>query len=142
MKSPKSMPRNTLRRNHLLDGFCWSGQNLQVLSYLGLAEVTSSKKGVSPGTYRGRTWPVTMRYVPRNPTVLPLGPHGIPPGVRRYVRSRYLKGVVPLIRSRSDGAAGRDGVQERQPPDGPVVRLPAEAVAGFPSRKALLGRRP
>ena len=60
MTRAKSMSGNTLRRNHLLDGFSWFGRNLEVLSYPGVARVTSSKKGVSPSTYLARRWPVTL----------------------------------------------------------------------------------
>jgi len=58
MTRPKSLPGNTLRRNHLLGSFSWSGRTFQVLSYPQVARVTSSKKGVSPSTYREPYFPL------------------------------------------------------------------------------------
>ena len=101
MKGPKSVPRNALRRKHLLDGFCWSAQSLQVLSLVVLSQAPSSKKGVFPSTWRARRWPVTLAHVRWNPSAFTMGPARTCARARAHVRSRYLKGVSPLTRGKT-----------------------------------------
>jgi len=72
------MPRNALRRHHLLDGFCWFGLNFQLLWYAGLAQATSSKKGVFPSTWRARRGPMTVYLPPVDKSgVLEFGPEDL-----------------------------------------------------------------